>query len=452
MSAGRKTLVALFVLALPLVTPRIRAADEIQYFAPLRSLVFDFDLDYENEYTHFYQRDPAGLAAFKGTFLDRREPASGRHINYAPLGSAFLWSPFYLLAHLGVLVVRGLGAGVAADGFSFPYLAAVSLASALYAFLGLLLIHDLLRREAGASELVATLSVVTLWLGTPVVYYMTIAPGFGHSNSLFAVSLLLWLTLRTWRGSRSALHFFGLGLAAGLCGFVREQDLLFACVPGGLLAWEALRTRAVGPALGRVAALGLGIALLLLPQLLVYRTLSGGLSPSRLVTRKMSWGSPHCLEVLLHPSHGLFFWTPILLVATAGLFVWAWRRRDAPAALLVVALLLQVWIGGAVESWHMAGAFGSRRFIAASPVFGFGLAAMFEGLRRARAGLVVAVAALAVWWNLSLMVQFGLRLMDRQQLEWPRVAVNQVTLVPRHLLRAGWLFLSDRERLAKEGL
>jgi hypothetical protein len=50
------------------------------------------------------------------------------------------------------------------------------------------------------------------------------------------------------------------------------------------------------------------------------------------------------------------------------------------------------------------------------------------------------------------MVQFGLRLMDRQRLEWPKVAVNQVTEVPPRLRRAVWLFFTDRERLVKEGV
>jgi hypothetical protein len=65
---------------------------------------------------------------------------------------------------------------------------------------------------------------------------------------------------------------------------------------------------------------------------------------------------------------------------------------------------------------------------------------------------VPAAAALAVfaWWNVSLMVQFGLRLMDRQRLEWPKVAVNQFTEVPRRLGRVAVLFFSDRERLVRE--
>lgn len=451
MSPGRRALVVAFVLTLPFVTPRVRAADEIQYFSSLRSLFFDGDLDYENEYRHFYARDPEGLQGFKGTFLERRDPVSGRHINFATLGAALLWSPFLGVAHVGVLAARALGAGVAADGYSFPYLAAVSLASAIYAFAGLLLIHEMLVREGGFDDRLAALGVLGAWLATPVVYYMTIAPGFGHAPSLFAVSLLLWLSFRARRRG-SAASFLLCGLAGGLAGLVREQDALFLVFPAGLVAWDFVKSRALGRALQRAAVLAMGALLVLAPQLAAYKALTGRFGPSTFVTRKMSWSSPHAFEVLFDPGHGLFLWSPILFAASVGLIFWAWRRRDVVAALLVLLVLLQVWINGAVESWHMAGAFGARRFIAATPAFAFGLAALLETLRR-RAGEVapVLLVLLCAWWNLSLMVQFGLKLMDRQRLEWPRVAVNQVTEVPLHLIRAGRLFFTDRERLAREG-
>ena len=122
-----------------------------------------------------------------------------------------------------------------------------------------------------------------------------------------------------------------------------------------------------------------------------------------------------------------------------------------PVVLLALGLLLQVWINGAVESWTQAGAFGSRRFVSSTALFAWGLAALVEAAQP-RLGRTAVAAGLAVfvWWNVSLMVQFGLRLMDRQGLEWPRVAENQVRAVPPRLGRAAWLFLTDRERLVKE--
>ena len=110
-----------------------------------------------------------------------------------------------------------------------------------------------------------------------------------------------------------------------------------------------------------------------------------------------------------------------------------------------------MWINGALESWTQAGAFGSRRFVAATPIFAWGLAALVAAAWP-RLGRVPVAAGLAffAWWNLSLMVQFGLKLMDRQRLEWPRVAVNQFTEVPARIGRVAVLFLTDRERLVRE--
>jgi hypothetical protein len=227
--------------------------------------------------------------------------------------------------------------------------------------------------------------------------------------------------------------------------------VLFLAVPALDLAWGAVRGGRVSRGLARGVALAASAALVMAPQLLVYRALTGHFGPSRLVTRKVDWRSPHFLEVLFDPAHGLFAWSPLLLVATAGLVWAAGKRRDAPSVLLALAVLLQAWINGALESWTQAGAFGSRRFVAATPMFAWGLATVVEAARP-RLGRVPLAAALAVfaWWNVSLMVQFGLRLMDRQRLEWPKVAVNQFTEVPRRLGGVAVLFFSDRERLVRE--
>jgi hypothetical protein len=492
--AGRRALVLLFLLTLPLVTPKVRGADEIEYFSYLRSLVFDHDVEFGNEYDRFYAADPQGLAGFKGTFLDRRENDTGRHINFASLGCALLWSPFYLLAHAGVLAARAFGARVAADGFSFPYVAAVGYASALYGLAGVLLVHQTLRDHGRMPEPAATFSVAALWLGTPLLYYMTLAPAFSHAPGVFAVALLVWLSLRAARGSggtagspqleqRARIHsaramdasvweWAAVGAAGGLAALVREQDGLFLIIPAAFLLHLAIAGRSWGAALARAVAMGSAALLAFSPQLLAYRALTGRFGPSRLVARKMTWSSPHLLQVLFDPGHGLFAWSPLLLVATGGLiylvfrgagvnpaplilrgrFASPGRRRDLTVVLLALALLLQVWINGAVESWTQAGAFGSRRFVSSTPIFAWGLAALLAAVPARRFRLAVLTLVLFVWWNVGLMVQFGLRLMDRQRLEWPRVAINQVSEVPRHLARAAWLFFTDRERLVREGL
>jgi hypothetical protein len=269
---------------------------------------------------------------------------------------------------------------------------------------------------------------------------------------VFAVALLVWTSARaSARPDAPPAAWAAVGAAGGLAALVREQDGLFLVVPAGMLLVDAVKRRAWAPALRRGAVMAAAAAAVFAPQFFAYRALTGRFSPSRLVARKMSWWSPHFLEVLLDPGHGLFAWSPLLLVAAAGLGYVLWKRSGALPALLALALLVQVWINGAVESWTQAGAFGSRRFVSSTPVFAWGLAALLAAAWPARARLAAAALALFVSWNAGLMVQFGLKLMDRQRLEWPRVAVNQVSAVPRHLLRASWLFFTDRDRLAREG-
>jgi hypothetical protein len=447
--SARSALAGAFLLTLPLVSPRLRGADEIEHFVYLRSLLFDGDLDFGNEYAHFVAADPVGLAGFAATFLERREPATGRFLNFAPVGAALLWSPFYLLAHAGVLAARALGAGVAADGYSAPYQAAVAYASALYGWLGLLLVHHLLARRADVGEPAAGLAVAALWLATPVLYYTTVAPGFAHACSLLSVGALLALWFRA-RERDSALDWALAGAAGGLAGLVREQDLFFLVVPAADLAWRLLGRGGARAALTRGGLLAAAALLAFLPQLLAYRALNGRFGPTTLVARKMTWSSPHLLEVLFDPGHGLYLWAPLLLLATLGLAPAAARARRA-TLLLALGLAVQAWINGSVESWHLAGAFGARRFVSATPVFAWGLAALLAAALP-RLGLRATALALAcfAWWNVSLMVQFGLRLMDRQRLAWPQVALNQVREVPRVLGRTAWLYLTDRERLVRE--
>src|SRR6476469_2781772 len=133
MPLSPRLLVLLFLVLLPAVTTRIYASDEVQYFAYLRSLWFDGDVSFENEYQHFYDKGIAASRGFHETFLERTTD-TGRRINFGTIGCALLWAPFY---GVGDLVARTTGAP--ADGFSRPYVAAIAYGSAVYGFLALVL-------------------------------------------------------------------------------------------------------------------------------------------------------------------------------------------------------------------------------------------------------------------------------------------------------------------------
>ena len=103
-------------------------------------------------------------------------------LNFTPIGSAILWAPFYGGGH-----VVAIATGAPRDGYSKPYVAAVAYGSAYYGFVAALISGAIAVRVVGRGA-GATLAV---WFGTPLVFYMYIAPGFGHATSAFAVALFI---------------------------------------------------------------------------------------------------------------------------------------------------------------------------------------------------------------------------------------------------------------------
>jgi hypothetical protein len=457
-------LVAAFVVTLPLVTARIYASDEVQYFAYLRSLWFDRDLSFENEYQHFYERGGFRNALFHETFLERYTEETGLRVSFATLGSALLWSPFFAVADAYVAVRQATGAtDVVRDGYSQPYVTAVACASALYGWLAVMLAWLMARRVV--SETSALAAALAVWFGTPLFFYMYIAPPMSHACSAFAVALFLW----TWLRVREHWTIAGcatLGALAALMATVREQDVFVALGPALDGAWTILkgyRLQAAGYGPGRIAAraaaAGGCFLLAYAPQLWAYTVLNGYPRPSRLVARKMTWTSPHALGVVFSPEHGLLFWTPLVALSVVGL-LWALRGRSKRvgergdvALALLLALASQIYVAGSVESWTVAGAFGQRRFVGLTAVFVVGLAMFISRVVAApgvrprgslRTVAVWTIVTLAVWWNLGLTMQFGAGLMDRQRLE-PRLnAWHTFVTIPARLPDLAYRYVFER--------
>lgn len=453
-------LIVAFLLSLPAVTVRFYASDEIEYFAYLRSMWFDGDLSFDNEYRYFYDRGIARGWRFKETFLDG-ETATGLRLNFAPVGSAILWSPFYILTDAGVRAARSAGVPVAADGYSTPYIASVVYASALYGFLAIALSVYAASRVVGNTR-AASAAGFFVWVGTPILFYMYLAPGFSHACSAFAVAafVVVWLHVRRDWSVHGAV---ALGAAAALMGMVREQDVFIAVGPAidfMIAMGRGLRTGVFRlPAVTMRALAGVvTFVLCVLPQVLSYLVLFGRAAPSTTVQSKMTWTSPHTWHVLASPANGLLFWTPLALPALLGLMWLAVGRapletrggmaageRRHIAVICFVMVMTQIYVGGALDTWAGAGSFGQRRLVGLTVFFVLGLTTFLVAVsnRWTTYGAYLFIG-IAVWWNIGLIAQFGAGLMNRQRLEPARNAYHNFVTIPRSLPALMHRFLLDR--------
>ena len=329
-------LILIFVASIPAVTLRLYASDEIEYFSYLRSLWFDHDLSFDNEYRYFYDHAIARGPGFRETFLELTTP-TGLRYNFGTVGCALLWAPMYAVADAGVRVARLMGSPVEADGFSRPYIAAVAYGSALYGFLAVLLSAFVARRLVGREqgEVFSAWASAVVWFGTPLPFYMYLAPGMAHACSAFAVAAFVaaWLSVRERWTTRGLV---ALGALAALMTMVREQDAFFAIGVVVDFAWTladdvrsgrralAFRPPEGGACRGRdvcpvFPSSGVGVRRVERPARSSQRrrpTRCGGIRRTR-------------LQVLFSPEHGLFLWTPLALVCVVGT-IRRWRRRPTP--------------------------------------------------------------------------------------------------------------------------
>jgi hypothetical protein len=454
-------LVLLFVVSLPAVTTRLYSGDEIEYFAFLRSLWFDRDLSFDNEYRYFYDRGIARGFGFRETFLELQTP-TGLRFNFATMGCAILWAPFYAVAHLGVAGARMFGSDVPADGFSRPYLAAIAYGSAVYGFLAVLISARVARRVVGQGSRAA----LVVWLSTPLLFYMYLAPGMAHACSAFVVALFVatWLRVRE-RWSPSGL--VALAVLAALMTMVREQDAFVAIGPAvDYLAALGLAVRQRRADIARHLAVGglagvVAFGIVYVPQAIAYLALNGRFGPAPQVARKMIWTAPHALDVLLSVEHGFFLWTPLAVLSVVGL-VWLAIRPAAGGTLGVgsarwvggLSLLIvagQIYVNGSIQSWTQAGAFGQRRFVALTVLLVLGVAQVLASVHAATLRrILIGAIGLCVWWNLGLMVQFGTGMMDRQRLQLGRNAYATFVEVPALMPELAYRYVFDRSSFYRQ--
>lgn len=365
-------------------------SDGPNYFVYLRSVFFDFDIDFRNEYFSF---DKSFWDTYRPKFTE-----TGYYTNVFSVGPAILWSPFYAVAHVFVLLSNLKGQLYTPNGFSSPYIYAVNLASLFYSFLGTALTYKICTRYFSRSN--AFISAVTVFLSSFVLYYVVFQPHMSHSVSFFSVTLFVWYWNRT-RTGRNSLQWCLLGLLAGLMMLVRWQNGIFMIFP----AFESL-SNYYSSAVKREVPLLLGLLkhnlLFLLcaligffPQMLTWKIIYGGYLTIPQGIGFLRWSTPFIPEILFSSRHGLFSWSPVVYLAAIG-----WFRFSKGDRLLFyagsTAFLLMLYVNSIVLDWWAGWSFGMRRFDGFILMFAIGTASWFDLVQKAKPKLALVLMCIAL--------------------------------------------------------
>ncbi len=434
-----------FVATLPLVNPLVHG-DGVGYYAYLRAPIIQHNLRFEEDWRHANLGFVESRLSLDNQLHPDQYASTGYIGNLFTVGPAILWTPFFLLAHVTVLVADSFGGHIPADGFSLPYRVLVAFGSAFYGYCGLLLSYLLARKFLDPSwALLATLGV---WVGSSLPVYMYFNPFWAHAHSAFVVALFLWYWDRT-RPNRTVGQWLVLGLISGLLVdvyFVNGVFLLIPFVESILDYVKFLQSKDGAAVLHQFGANVLYLAafgIMLLPTLITRKIIFGGMFRFGAYTiLPWDWRAPYWRSVLFSSDHGMLTWTPLLGVALLGLFL-PFPGGKRIKAYLALASAAFFYVISSYPYWDGLASFGNRFFISLTPVFVFGLAlvlervgGLFRSLRLAYAteGLLVALFAL---WNLAFIFQWGTHMIPaRGEISWSAMVHNQLVEVPQRMTQS----------------
>ena len=409
-------LVLLYALGVQFADTHGISVDGVTYFAQLRSVVFDRDLDVAREFAYLQQPD--------------------RPNHVVPIGPIVVWLPLYLTVAAVDALARAAGVSAApadpvALGLGVAYVRAAIVSSFAIGAAGLVALQLCLRRRF--SRTVALAATVLLFGATPLYWYMVYEPSMTHAASfgfvaLFVAASAVWVP----RGA-TGRESIALGALIGLAFLARSQEALFAIFPGVLALTGA------APAADRIRAARrlAGWALVGALPLIVIQLAHSYVLFSRY--EYTLWGAGGYLnlwqsrwaDTLFSSWHGFLSWTPVAYVAVAGTV--AYLRRDWRwAASAIGILLITAWVNGATQDWAGGWSFGGRRFTSALVMLAPGLALVIEAALRRPALVVAPLVAMLLYWNHLLMVQYTAGLLPKDEpVSFGRIVRQQAELHTR---------------------
>ena len=335
---------------------RVVVGDAVHYFVYLRSIVFDGDLQFHNDYVRLY-----GLTHQVPGVAWIYEPLPTGYIrNVMPVGPAIAWAPLYLLVAAAVAILRLCGVEYPLDGFAPLFQASSGFSGIVAATAGAWISYRIAARYFGPrAALWATLAI---WLGASPLYYSLVSPTYSHALSMLtnAVVLLVWVNTKD---RDDVQRFLLLGALIGCAALVRWQDATLLALPAfDAVVLFALARGAWLPRAGRagmrLTAAGAAALVAFAPQIVVWQIIYGQPILVPQGGEFMRWSDAALVSVLFSDQHGLLTWTPIVALALAGL-VPLWRCDARVAGAVTVLLVLAWYTNAAVSDWWAGEAFGS---------------------------------------------------------------------------------------------
>lgn len=272
-------------------------------------------------------------------------------------GMSYLWTPAFFAADLYAKAF-----GYPADGFSKPYPMALILFGAVFSIIGLIYSRKILIHYF--NETVTTIALILVFIGTNILYFVTIGNDTPHGYLFTLFAAFLWYNIR-WHETFRLKFAIAMGILLGFIISIRPPDIFIAAFPilWGVYNIETLKWKIqiIRKNFLQVVLVGVIAALFFVPQLLYYRNYAGeyflNIYDEAAVT--FDFLSPRFCYVLFGFRKGWLIYSPLSIIGFIGLVIVYRKFRDYfyPA---IVYLFLIVYV---IAAFNSLVSYGWRGFI-----------------------------------------------------------------------------------------
>lgn len=328
----------------------------------------------------------------------------GNRIQKMSMGLAFLYAPFFGIAHLYTLATHGV-----ANGYSPNYQISLVWAGLFYFVIGLFLLGQILLKYF--SDRITALTILVIGIGTNLFNYATWEGAMSHVYSFFLFALTFLLFIR-WRKSPGIWLTFFLGFCAGLIVLIRPTNILFVLYLTLLFFFQDKSGKEKFQFLiqlkWRWLILTGGVFLVWLPQFIYWKMNTGHWMFYSYEGEPFYFGHPQIINGLFSYRKGWLLYTPAMTLAIIGIFLLRNKFKSFfwPTLLSIV---LVVYVTFSWWCWWYGGSFGQRSMIEFYVMLSIPFAAFLEWMSRQRIvfkWLTGAVLVFFIWLNLFQSTQY----------------------------------------------
>jgi hypothetical protein len=366
--------VAAALISYPRRPSGLISSDGKGYYAWLRTLAIDHDLDFRNDFELLYPPEPLPPEIHMRT-------SRGLVPDKYPVGVALIEVPGFIIGHVAAAM-----SNFPLDGVSAPYQIAITIWLQIFCVAGIAALWHGLRR-VGVDARVATLTVGSALCATNVVQYIA-SPTMSHGPGLAVLCLTFLAIVAAGQSAKRTGRLSLVGALAGLAIIVRPSNIAFA--PFFLVfLYPVVRRSAVW----WVAVLG-GFLAVLAVQIAMTSLLWGQLAFTGYTQEHFDAGVQGVAGTLFAARHGLFVYHPwyLLMIAACAFAARLSAHRPVAFATLASVTILAV-INGTWSTWWFGDSFGNRAFVEAIAPLTVAVSLWITSIELSRRSRVIAATS-----------------------------------------------------------